>query len=145
MQKRIKKDLPKYTEALQKKLGEWLTECGEDFYWKGEAYARVIDRQEAEWTVYKDSEAQAKAEKKMQEKARYSGVGGIVGPSLSGGGVGGKIPSVAGGTVAANATTKGVVGKSLGAAPAAKAPVKPLQDARSRQNSLDGTEPVGAA
>ncbi|GMH72763.1 hypothetical protein TL16_g06000, partial [Triparma laevis f. inornata] len=73
MQKRIKKDLPKYTDAITKKLKEWKAECGEDFMYKGEPYTTIMERQESEWAAYKDSQAQQKLQKKQQEKARYSG------------------------------------------------------------------------
>ena len=75
MQKRIKKDLPKYTEVLAKKLREWEKECGEKFMWKGRVYADLMVEQEQEWQVRKDTEAQKKLEKKQQEKARMSGIG----------------------------------------------------------------------
>eukprot|EP00518_Triparma_eleuthera_P017841 CAMPEP_0197561450 /NCGR_PEP_ID=MMETSP1320-20131121/25203_1 /TAXON_ID=91990 /ORGANISM="Bolidomonas sp., Strain RCC2347" /LENGTH=227 /DNA_ID=CAMNT_0043123093 /DNA_START=15 /DNA_END=698 /DNA_ORIENTATION=- len=75
MQKRIKKDLPKYNDTLRKRLREWKAEAGEDFMYKGEPYALTMERQEAEWASYKDEEAQKKLQKKQQEKARYSGAG----------------------------------------------------------------------
>jgi len=77
MQKRIKKDLPKYTDILSKKLREWEKECGEKFFWKGRDYAVVMAEQEQEWQAKKDAEAQKKLEKKQQEKARMSGIGGV--------------------------------------------------------------------
>ncbi|GMI43899.1 hypothetical protein TrCOL_g9137 [Triparma columacea] len=76
MSKRIKKDLPKYNDALSKKLKEWENECGEPFMFKGERYADIMSVQESEWRAYKDNEAAKKLQKKQQEKARYSGVGG---------------------------------------------------------------------
>jgi hypothetical protein len=75
MQKRIKKDLPKYNDALTKKLKEWHSECGEHFMFKGEPYADIMERQESEWATYKDEQSQKKLQKKQQEKARYSGAG----------------------------------------------------------------------
>ena len=54
MQKRIKKDLPKYNETLRKRLKEWQAESGEHFVYKGEAYAETMERQESEWAAYKD-------------------------------------------------------------------------------------------
>lgn len=76
MSKRIKKDLPRYNDALMKKLKEWEKECGEAFMFKGEKYADIMSNQENEWRAYKDNEAAKKLQKKQQEKARYSGVGG---------------------------------------------------------------------
>ncbi|GMH62652.1 hypothetical protein TrRE_jg3967 [Triparma retinervis] len=76
MSKRIKKDLPRYNDALVKKLNEWERECGEAFMFRGERYADVMTTQESEWRAYKDNEAAKKLQKKQQEKARYSGVGG---------------------------------------------------------------------
>jgi protein regulator of cytokinesis 1 len=84
MSKRIKKDLPKYEEALSKKLKEWKKECGEDFMWKGESYESRMASQEEEWQKYKEGQAAEKLQKKQQEKARYSGVGGS-GTSKAGG------------------------------------------------------------
>lgn len=70
------KDLPKYNDALSKKLKEWENECGEPFMFKGERYADIMSVQESEWRAYKDNEAAKKLQTKQQEKARYSGVGG---------------------------------------------------------------------
>ena len=75
MQKRIKKDLPKYTEALKKKMREWRRDTGEGFLYKGDEYENIMNKQEDEWRAYKDAEAAAKLQKKQEEKARYSGVG----------------------------------------------------------------------
>jgi len=76
MSKRIKKDLPKYNDTLAKKLKEWEKECGEPFMFRGEKYADIMSTQESEWKAYKEGEAAKKLQKKQQEKARYSGVGG---------------------------------------------------------------------
>ncbi|GMI03769.1 hypothetical protein TrVE_jg5427 [Triparma verrucosa] len=76
MQKRIKKDLPKYNETLTKKLKEWKQMTGEDFMYQGLPYITIMERQESSWSAYKDSQSQKKLAKKQQEKARYSGAGG---------------------------------------------------------------------
>jgi len=77
MSKRIKKDLPRYSDALTKKLKEWKKESGEDFAWKGESYEARMNVQETGWQQYKENQAAEKLHKKQQEKARYSGVGAV--------------------------------------------------------------------
>jgi len=70
MSRRIKKDLPKYTEHLEKKLKEWTESNNEPFLYKGEAYICMIKRQEEEWHHYKEKQTQMKQlKKKQQEKA----------------------------------------------------------------------------
>jgi protein regulator of cytokinesis 1 len=70
MNKRIKKDLPKYTEALLKRLKDWAAETGEAFKYGKDAenYSETMVSQEAEWQKFKDMEAAAKLEKKQAEK-----------------------------------------------------------------------------
>jgi len=70
MSRRIKKDLPKYTEHLEKKLKDWAETNNESFLYKGEAYMCTIKRQEDEWHNYKEKQTQMKQlKKKQQEKA----------------------------------------------------------------------------
>lgn len=70
MSRRIKKDLPKYTEHLEKKLKDWAETNNEPFLYKGEAYICTIKRQEDEWHIYKEKQTQMKQLKKKQlEKA----------------------------------------------------------------------------
>ena len=76
MSRRIKKDLPKYTELLQKKLREWVNTHGEPFFFKGEPYADVIQKQEEEWQQYKDNQTKRKLKKKQEEKTTKHGSGG---------------------------------------------------------------------
>lgn len=68
MSRRIKKDLPRYTELLQKKLKEWDENNGEPFLYKGQECVDVINEQEDEWRQYKDKQMQMK-QLKRQEKA----------------------------------------------------------------------------
>ena len=69
MAKRIKRELPKLSENLETKLHEWKAEHGEDFYYHGDVYLSVMDRQEEEWVAYKEREAQLKLQKKQEERA----------------------------------------------------------------------------
>jgi len=69
MSKRIKKDLPKYTTHLEKKLQEWQNDHSEPFLFEGEPYLDVMKRQEEDWLEYKDEQMQMKLRKKQQEKA----------------------------------------------------------------------------
>lgn len=68
MSRRIKKDLPKYTEHLEKKLKEWAETNDEPFLYKGEAYIFMIKRQEEEWHHYKEKQTQMKQMKKKQQQ-----------------------------------------------------------------------------
>jgi len=48
MAKRIKKDLPKLSEMLEKKCREWQQEQGEPLLFKGAPYIYTMKRQEVE-------------------------------------------------------------------------------------------------
>ena len=69
MARRIKKDLPKYTDLLVKKLKEWQDRNGNHFTHNGKAYYDLISKQEKMWRTYKDTEMQQKLKKKQEEKA----------------------------------------------------------------------------
>lgn len=68
MARRIKKDLPKYTDMLEKKLKEWKQAHGESFIFQGQSYSDAIQKQDDEWRSYKDNEMQNKLKKKQEEK-----------------------------------------------------------------------------
>ena len=72
MSRRIKKDLPKYTDHLTKKLKEWAHAHDEPFMYKGEDYLSMIKRQEDLWQVYKENQAQLKRQKKQDERTSYT-------------------------------------------------------------------------
>jgi protein regulator of cytokinesis 1 len=76
MSRRIKKDLPKYTDHLSKKLKEWTDTHGEAFYYKGQDYLSLMENQEVEWQEYKENQAQLKRQKKQQEKSFASAPSG---------------------------------------------------------------------
>jgi len=67
MSRRIKRDLPKYTEALEKKLNEWEGENDELFFYRDERYLDTMRRQEIEWHNYKENLALMKHRKKQEE------------------------------------------------------------------------------
>mmetsp|Transcript_22925 Transcript_22925/g.26134 ORF Transcript_22925/g.26134 Transcript_22925/m.26134 type:complete len:607 (+) Transcript_22925:68-1888(+) len=69
MAKRIKRELPKLTIALEEKLLDWKREHGEDFQVGGEVYLDVMRVQEIQWKQYKDNESKAKLKKKQEERA----------------------------------------------------------------------------
>lgn len=68
MNRRIKKDLPKYTDVLVRKLNAWSKENNEPFLYSGEEYVNVIRRQEGKWRDYKDHEMQMRLQKKQKER-----------------------------------------------------------------------------
>ncbi len=68
MSRRIKKDLPKYTERLEKKLKDWEIQNDEAFLFNGEVYLDVMKRQEEEWIKYKDDQMKEKLEKKQKQR-----------------------------------------------------------------------------
>mmetsp|Transcript_12452 Transcript_12452/g.18261 ORF Transcript_12452/g.18261 Transcript_12452/m.18261 type:complete len:605 (+) Transcript_12452:55-1869(+) len=68
MAKRIKRELPKLTNALRDKLQEWKKEHGEDFQFGGKVYLDVMESQDKEWKQYKDDEIKAKLQKKKEER-----------------------------------------------------------------------------
>lgn len=70
MSKRIRKDLPKYTDVLNKRINEWEAEHEEKFMFRGESYLETMERQEKEWKAYKDHEMQMKLRKKQQGMAK---------------------------------------------------------------------------
>ena len=76
MSRRIKRDLPKYTEHLAKKLEEWSRAHDEPFMYKGEDYLSMIKRQEVQWQDYKENQAQMKRQKKQEERSTYSSKSG---------------------------------------------------------------------
>jgi len=73
MSRRIKKDLPKYSNHLEKKLKEWAEKNEEEaFLYKGEVYLDVMKRQEEEWMEYKDEQMKLKLQKKQQSSRSIS-------------------------------------------------------------------------
>ena len=71
--RRIKKELPKATEFLERKLKAWGKNRGNDpFIYQGEVYLDVMRRQEKEWRLQKDMEMRAKQQKKQQENEAAS-------------------------------------------------------------------------
>jgi protein regulator of cytokinesis 1 len=71
MSKRIKKDLPRYTEHIEKKLKEWQDLHGDPFLFKGDPYLEIMRQQEEDWRQYKDQEAQQKLRKKQEELGAF--------------------------------------------------------------------------
>ena len=69
MAKRIKRELPKLTAMLHSKLLTWKEEHGEQFLVHGKGYLEIMNQQDADWTQYKENEAQAKLKKKQMERA----------------------------------------------------------------------------
>jgi len=78
--RRIKKDLPKATSYLERKLRDWKKSNDEHFLYNGEVYLDIMSRQEEEWHEYKDKEMQLKLRKRQEEKVAASNRG----PSDSG-------------------------------------------------------------
>jgi len=76
MTRRIKKDLPKYTDALTKKLRDWESENGDPFIFNGESYLSTMKRQSDDWKNYKENAVQMKLKKKQEEKASENEVNG---------------------------------------------------------------------
>jgi protein regulator of cytokinesis 1 len=72
MSRRIKKDLPKYTDHLSKKLKEWAQTQDESFLYKGDDYLTKMGEQQEEWQLYKDEQAQMKRQKKQEERTSYA-------------------------------------------------------------------------
>jgi len=72
MSRRIKKDLPKYTDHLSKKLKEWAQTHNEAFVYKGDDYLTKMREQGEEWQHYKDNQAQMKRQKKQEERTTYT-------------------------------------------------------------------------
>jgi len=70
MCRRIKKDLPKYTDHLDKKLREWEVSNKEPFLYTGQVYLDKMSHQEEEWQQYKDNQIQMKLKKKQNEKVK---------------------------------------------------------------------------
>mmetsp|Transcript_21665 Transcript_21665/g.32929 ORF Transcript_21665/g.32929 Transcript_21665/m.32929 type:complete len:775 (+) Transcript_21665:150-2474(+) len=66
MSRRIKKDLPKYTDVLTRKLKEWVVNHDEPFLFKGDDYLMIMNRQEIQWQTYKETQAEIKRSKKQQ-------------------------------------------------------------------------------
>lgn len=72
MSRRIKKDLPKYTDHLTRKLRDWSDNHDEPFLYKGEDYVDVMKRQGIQWLEYRDKQAEMKRQKKQQERIGFS-------------------------------------------------------------------------
>jgi len=69
MAKRIKRELPKLTAALEEKLLDWKREHGEDFQVGGKVYLDIMRIQDIQWNRYKENESKAKLKKKQKERA----------------------------------------------------------------------------
>jgi len=72
MSRRIKKDLPKYTDLLARKLQEWSHVHNEPFLYHGKDHLIMMRRQEEQWQDYKESQAQMKRQKKQEERSTYN-------------------------------------------------------------------------
>ena len=68
MSRRIKKDLPKITTYLEKKLREWYQTNNEPFLYNGEVYLDTMKNQEEEWQSYKE---QIKMKLKIKQNDAY--------------------------------------------------------------------------
>ena len=68
--RRIKKDLPKATDYLERKLREWKKTNEEGFLYHGEVYLDVMRRQEIEWNQYKDKVKLKKRQEKREASSR---------------------------------------------------------------------------
>lgn len=68
MSRRIKKDLPKYTQVLHKKCIEWEQTHSSQFMYKDKSYLELMEEQEEQWKEYKEKETQLKLEKRMKER-----------------------------------------------------------------------------
>lgn len=68
MSRRIKKDLPKYTQVLRKKCIEWEQTHSSQFMYKDKSYLELMEEQEEQWKEYKEKETQLKLEKRMKER-----------------------------------------------------------------------------
>jgi protein regulator of cytokinesis 1 len=71
MARRIKKDLPRLSKMLNDKLCEWKDSHDDEFQYHGQVYIDVMDRQEEEWTEYKNNEMQLKLQKKNQDYKKH--------------------------------------------------------------------------
>lgn len=74
MSRRIKKDLPKYTDVLTRKLKDWVVNHDEPFLFKGDDYLMIMNRQEIQWQTYKETQAEIKRSKKQQHQEVGVGV-----------------------------------------------------------------------
>ena len=70
--RRIKKDLPKATDYLERKLREWRKTHDEPFLYDGEVYLDVMHRQQEEWKSYKENEMALKLAKRQEQKKNPS-------------------------------------------------------------------------
>ena len=68
-EKGIKRDLPRITESLRKRLAAWEREHG-DFVYGDKRYLEIIDEEQRSWDEAKQQEKREKLEKKAQEKAQ---------------------------------------------------------------------------
>jgi len=67
MARRIKRELPKLTNALKEKLTEWKERHSEDFLHQKAIYLDEISRQEEDWSAYKEKKHQKMLHKKHDE------------------------------------------------------------------------------
>ena len=70
LQTRIKKDLPKVTEWLQKKLPIWEEENGTTFFYQGERYLNKMEDVDRAYMEEKEANKVAKEKKKRMERER---------------------------------------------------------------------------
>lgn len=74
MSKRIKKDLPKYTELLSRKMKDWEQQHGDAFPYEGGSYLGRMENQEKEWQEYKNHEIKMKLKKKQRGMANEKAI-----------------------------------------------------------------------
>jgi len=73
--RRIKKDLPKATDYLERKLREWRKTHDEPFLYHGDVYLDVMQRQHDEWNSYKENEMALKLQKRQEQKNQNRNTG----------------------------------------------------------------------
>jgi len=69
MSRWIRKDIPRLTDELRKKLREWEEISESPFLYKGISYLNRMDQQDEEWKQYKENQTQLKLKKK-ENKSR---------------------------------------------------------------------------
>ena len=68
LQMRIKKDLPKVTEWLYKKIAAWVEEYEMNFLYRGLRYTETTDQADRAYVEKKEAEKAAKDKKKREER-----------------------------------------------------------------------------
>mmetsp|Transcript_13837 Transcript_13837/g.51643 ORF Transcript_13837/g.51643 Transcript_13837/m.51643 type:complete len:570 (-) Transcript_13837:530-2239(-) len=82
-EKAVKKELPKITEALRRRVGAWETNSGKTFVYQDRRYLDRLEEEEHQWEEARQQEKRDKETKKKAARQPIAGRGPILSHSVS--------------------------------------------------------------